>query len=345
MGGTDTADEHKNKQKRQKSTLSRFFRYQKPMVKMAHALLPVVAMAVFLFGWRSLAVVAVCTLVAVGVEWLFCRTRGEPVSSAVFVTAILYALTLPPGVPWLVILVGIVVAIMFGKEVFGGFGRNVFNPALVGRAFVYVSFPRYMTQYWAHPFSVLPRGFARWTARIVDATSAATPLRAFKMGEAADYTDMFFGFTGGSMGETSALLILLCGLYLVKTRAANWRIPVATLVGAALAAVVFRMAGAKGQVADPLYQILAGGMMFGAFFMATDPVSAPMNDESRWIFGLGIGLVAVVIRGFGQFYCGVMFAILFMNMFCPIMDHYVVSIRKWRKALAEARESAEGVAS
>ena len=335
------------KEKPKKPFLKRFFRMQKPMVTMTWTLMPVVAFAIFLFGWRVLAVVLACLLVGIFTEWLFTRARNEPVSSAVFVTSILFALTLPPGVPWLTVCVGIVVAVMFGKEVFGGFGRNVFNPALVGRAFVYITFPASMTQFWPQPFLNLPGGFAAWAAKLpgsVDAMTAATPLRAFKNADPASYLDMFWGGVGGSMGETSALLILLCGAYLCYKRAANWRIPVGMLLGAAIASVVFRAFGATGEVADALYQILAGGMMFGAFFMATDPVSAPMRNDSRWIFGIGAGLIAVIIRGFGAWYCGVMFAIIFMNMFNPITDHYMGNLAKWRKARKKAKEepAAEG---
>jgi Na+-transporting NADH:ubiquinone oxidoreductase subunit B len=343
MADGKSGGDAEKKQKPKKPFLKRFFRVQKPMVTMTWTLLPVVAFAIFLFGWRVLAVVLACLLVGVFTEWLFTRSRDEPVSSAVWVTCLLFALSLPPGVPWLTVVVGIVVAVMFGKEVFGGFGRNVFNPALVGRAFVYIAFPAGMTRSWPVPELSLPGGFARWGWAFeqaeVDAMTAATPLKAFKnLGEPADYLDMFLGRTGGSMGETCALLILLCGAWLCYKRAANWRIPVGVLLGAAAMSFIFRVFGATNQVADPLYQILGGGMMFGAFFMATDPVSAPMRNGSRWIFGVGVGVLAVIIRGFGAWYCGVMFAIIFMNMFNPITDHYMASLAKWRKARAQARE-------
>ena len=319
------------------------FRFQKPMNSVVLAASPAALGAVYFFGWRSLAVIVVSVLVAVLCEWLFCRARPAPVSWAVFVTALLFALTLPPGVPWHVIVVCAAVAIVFGKEVFGGFGRNVFNPALVGRCFVYVCFPVAMTGRWPVPFGGWPGGFAGWV-NTVDATTAATPLKLLHEGGSVDVARLFLGSVGGSMGETSALLILLGGAYLLIRRVANWRIVVATLASAAVTAAFFHYLLGVARVAPPLANLLDGGMMFGAVFMATDPISAPQTDEARYLYGAGIGFLAVVIRGFGQFSCGVMFSILFMNMFAPIMDYAVRAWKKRRKAAAAATAAAPGAA-
>ncbi len=179
------------------------------MFRVVLATVPVIAASVYFFGWRALSVIALSVVAASFVEWLFCRARKEPVSSAVFVTAILYALTLPPRVPYHVVLVGIVVAVMFGKEVFGGYARNIFNPALVGRCFVYVCFPIDMTSHWLAPYAAWPGGLAHW-AGAADAFTRATPLTVFKSEHVGEsLTSLLFGNTGGSLGETSALLIAL----------------------------------------------------------------------------------------------------------------------------------------
>jgi len=303
---------------------------------------PCVVGAVYFFGWRTAAVLLASVLVAVFWEWLFCRRRGEAVSSAVFVTAVLYALTMPPGVPFLAVIVGIVVAIVFGKEVFGGFGRNVFNPALVGRCFTYVCFPVAMTGRWPVPFGGWPGGLTRWTAA-VDALTGPTPLLLLREGghEVGLLMRLFLGNTQGSAGETSALLILIGAAYLLYTRTASWRIMIPCLLSAGACSTALRLMGFS-EVAPPLHNILAGGMMFGAVFMATDPVSAPQTKEARYVYAAGIGALAVVIRAFGRFSCGVMFSILLMNMFAPIMDHYVRELQRRRRQRVAGQAAAGG---
>lgn len=316
-----------------------FFRdhylYQKPMIRVMAATVPAMLGAVYFFGWRALAVIAVSIVVGSFFEWLFCRKRGEKVSSAVLVTAVLFALIMPPRVPYGVVAVGMAVAIVFGKEVFGGFGRNVFNPALVGRCFVYVCFPRAMTAEWLAPYGGLPGGLAHW-ARAADAFTRATPLTQYKAGEtAASLGDLLLGHVGGCLGETSALLILIGGAYLLWTRTANWRIIASCLVGAAVTSAAFRYGGAE-TLPGPLFTVLAGGFMFGAVFMATDPISAAQTNEGRLIYGGLIGVLTVIMRGFSNFPEGVMFAILLMNMFNPAIDHYIREAKKARKARAAA---------
>ena len=319
----------------------RFYLYQKPMIQVVIATVPAVLGAVYFFGWRSLSVLVLSIVLGSLTEWLFCRARNERVSSAVLVTAILYSLTLPPRVPYMVVAVGIVVAVVFGKEVFGGFGRNVFNPALVGRCFIYVCFPVVMTSQWLPSYEGLPGGFARWVGGL-DAITRATPLAQYRSGEAAaSLKALLLGNVGGCLGETSALLILAGGAYLLVKRTANWRIVVSCVVGGALVSAVFHYAFGSPRVPDPLFTILSGGFLFGSFFMATDPISASQTDEGRVIYGFAVGALTVVIRGFSNFAGGIMFAILFMNIFNPIIDHCVGEAKRLRQDRAE-RAQAKG---
>ncbi len=312
------------------------YRWQSVMLRVVLSLVPIMLASVYFFGWRSVAVVGLCVVLGSVTEWLFCRSRGEKISSAVFVTALLLALTLPPTVPYVVAAVAIVVAVVFGKEVFGGFGRNVYNPALVGRAFVYICFPVAMTSQWLPAFSGFPGGFARWTGT-ADAITRATPLVSLKAGEAAvSLQRLAVGNVSGSLGETSAILIVMAGIYLVATRTANWRIIVSCIGGGMAVSALFAWLLGTPSVPDPLTTVLAGGFLFGSVFMATDPISAPDTNPARYVYGLGIGGLTVVIRGLSNFAGGVMFAIILMNTFAPIMDHYV---RKWQRAGREARRS------
>jgi Na+-transporting NADH:ubiquinone oxidoreductase subunit B len=299
------------------------------MLRVVYATTPLIVASIYFFGWRSLAVVLLSVAAGTFFEWLFCRARGEPVSSAVFVTAVLFALIMPPRVPWLVVVVGMAVGIVFGKEVFGGFARNVFNPALVGRCFVYVCFPVAMTAQWLRPFEGFPGGFARW-ARTADAFTRATPLLQYKTGEGvASLGRLAMGQVGGSLGETSALLILAGAVYLIWTRTANWRIIASCIVGGMITSGAFHFGGAA-TVPGPLFTVLAGGFLFGSVFMATDPISAAQTNEGRYIYGLAIGAITVIIRAFSNFAGGVMFAILLMNMFNPTIDHYIREIKRGR---------------
>lgn len=245
------------------------------MVRVLYALVPLIISGIYFFGWRVVSLLAVCTAAGLITEWITSSRRGAPVSMACFVTCWLYTLSLPPTVPYLVAVVGVVVGILFGKEVFGGFGRNFANPAIVGRAFVYVCFPGPLTAQFVPAFKGLPGGFAHWSFEglkelpqylastgktVADAVTQASPLYVGKtLGseaalEAVSLWDMFLGNIGGtyqgrggtevlaagSIGEGCALLILLGGIYLLVTRTANWRLMLGPLVGAALATLIFR---------------------------------------------------------------------------------------------------------
>jgi len=318
--------------------LSDLVRYQKPMVRVLVSLIPAFAGSVYFFGWRALAILTVSVVVACVTEWLFCRSRREPVSSAVFVTAALYALILPPRVPYMVLVVGIVVAVAFGKEVFGGYGRNVFNPALVGRCFVYVCFPRELTAHWLPAYVGWPAGLSRWVMS-ADAVTSATPLTQYKAGEAgASLTELLLGNVGGCLGETSALLILAGAAYLLATKTASWRIVVSCIAGCMVGSAAFHYSGAQ-TVPAPVYSVLSGGFLFGAVFMATDPISAAQTNEGRFIYGAMVGLLTVIIRGFSSWPEGIMFAILLMNIFNPIIDHVVREYRKLKRERAKAAKA------
>lgn len=322
-------------------SLGDIYQYQKPMVLVVISLIPVMLASIYFFGWRSLAIMVECVVVGTFVEWLFCRKREEKVSAAVLVTSLLLALTLPPTVPYSVAAVAIAVAIIFGKEVFGGFGRNIYNPALVGRCFVYICFPVSMTSQWLPPFTGGAAGLAEWTGG-ADAITRATPLATYKAGEgAAAISDLLLGNVAGSLGETSAVLIILAAAYLIIKRTANWRIILSCLAGGAIFSALFSWILGASTVPGPLFTLLSGSFLFGSVFMATDPVSSPSTDKGRYFYGVSIGFLAVIMRGFSNFPEGIMFAILLMNTFVPITDHYVRKYNKAKRAKQKKQEDGE----
>jgi Na+-transporting NADH:ubiquinone oxidoreductase subunit B/electron transport complex protein RnfD len=209
--------------------------------------------------------------------------------------------------------VGIVFGTFFGKEVFGGTGRNIFNPALVGRLFITIAFPSIMSASWRVPFA--------------DAVSSATPLSVWRStGEAAPLEDLLFGSVAGSMGEVFRIGIIAGGLLLILSRIANWRVPLTYLLSVALFSALGSLA-IPDRVAPPLFQLLTGGLLFGAFFMATDPVTSPMTKAGKHVFGILAGLLTVLIRSFSGFTEGVMFSIVFLNALTPLIDHVVLTTR------------------
>ncbi len=277
-------------------------------------LLPVCIAGVYFFGTAALLRIVVALVSALAAEYLCLRARGLDartlLDGSAALTGILLALTLPPTLPLFITVLGSVVAVTIGKHVFGGLGYNIFNPALVGRAFLQASFPLEMTT-WVDPF------FYR-----TDGLSGATPLGGFKFsGDITPLGNLFSGNTGGCIGETSALLILLAGILLLILRLADWRIPTAVLGTVLLFASVIHLL-APDKYGHPLFYLLSGGLLLGAFFMATDMVTSPVTPLGSWIFGIGIGLVVMVIRVFGGLPEGMMFAILFMNAFVPLLNRY-----------------------
>lgn len=303
-------------------------KWQLPMQRVLLALAPITAAAVYFFGWRALVLVAVCNLAAFLTELLFLRPRGEPATSAVFVTGTLLALSLPPTLPVWMAAAGAVFGVLFGKMVFGGFGRNPFNPALVGRAFLYIGFAIYMNARWYDPISGPAGGFLAYTS---DAVTGATPLRTMAAGAHVPLSTLFLGRTAGSLGETCDPLILAGGLYLIWRKAANYRIVVSGLA-AMLALQTALWAAGIPRAVDPLSALFGGSFLFGLFFFATEPVSACQTDAGRWLYGAFIGIMAVLIRVFSAWSGSTMFAVLLGNVFAPITDYGIRALKARSRA-------------
>lgn len=304
------------------------FMKQKAMDRVLLALLPIIFFGIGSFGWRVLFVVLVSVLFAFLTEWFFKRKSKKPYTKAIFVSAVLYALTLPPRTPYWVVALGIVFGITFAREVFGGFGRNVFNPAITARAFVYVNFANYLTAQWSASSDGLFTGFTKYITEPIDVLAQSTPMLIFKeSGELASYFDIITGNVSGSIGEVSAVLIILAGIYLVIKNVASKEIMISVIVGFVTMSLIFNLFGVE-QVPNPLWGLFSGGILFGAVFMATDPITAPKTYLGKWIYGIMIGIITVVIRGFALFAGGIMFAILVANVFVPILDVGVNQLKK-----------------
>jgi Na+-transporting NADH:ubiquinone oxidoreductase subunit B len=298
------------------------------MNRVLYALAPITIFAIYLFGWRVLAVVMVANISAYYTEYLFIRNKkGAKVSMAVFVTATLFALTLPPTIPLWISAVGAIFSVAFGKMVFGGFGTNIFNPAILGRTFVYISFPNQMTVSWIKPFGSLPGGFAYWSGNRAMETGA-TILNQHRLGVEGIYkfSEAFFGFVSGSIGETSAVLILLAGLYMVLTKTAKWQ----PMIGTILSVVICNMVFYPG--INPLYFLVSGGALFGIVFMTTDPVSQPKGGVALWIYAILVGFLTVFIRRFSLFAEGFMFALLLANSIMPLIEYGLERLSKKRSS-------------
>ena len=297
---------------------------QKMMRKVIYALIPLILAGIYFYGWRTLVLLLMVTLTGCLVEWIFVRKTTKKITEAVIVTSILYTLTLPPSVPYYVAIIGIIFGVLFGKMVFGGFGKNPFNPALVGRAFIYVNFPRVMTMEWIKPSKDILGNLTKFS---IDTVSQSTPLLDFRAtGEMLSLDKIFLGNIAGSIGETSALLIILGGLYLLYTKTAAKETVIGLLGSFIIVSGTMYLMGIP-QIPNPLYGLLSGGLLFGAFFMATDPISSPKTKEGRYIYGAIIGLITVIIRGFALFAGGMMFAILIGNTFAPIIDELVKMVK------------------
>ena len=301
------------------------------MFNVVLALLPITAFAVFAFGLAGLLTLSMALASCILTEHLICRAAGKPTTIgdwSVTITGLLYGLTLPPNLPLWMVAVGGVICVAMGKALFGGLGYNTFNPALVGRAVLQAAFPVAMTSwipgFGAGRFSSLPLSTLTlpFTEPEYDALTSATPLALWKFSrEATDTADLALGFISGSAGETSAVLILLGGIYLIARNMMNWRIPVA-IFGAV---IVF--SGAlhlldPARYASPVFMLFSGGLMLCAMFMATDMVGSPMTSRGCYLYGALIGLVTVVIRTWGGLPEGVMYAILLGNAVTPHLDRW-----------------------
>ncbi len=276
------------------------------------ALLPAVVMSIYYFGWSSIWMISACVGAAVATEVLINRMKGESFTikdGSAVITGLLLALTLPPSFTLTSAILGSVFAIAIGKHVFGGLGYNIFNPALLGRAFLQASFPVAITT-WTNPRTM------------VDAVSTATPLGGFKFEKiATSFMDLLYGNTGGCLGETSAIVIMVGGLYLIIRKFADWRIPASYLGTVFLLGGFFWLINPV-EYPTPWFHLFSGGLMLGAFFMATDMVTSPITPKGSWIFGIGAGIFLVVIRLFGGLPEGVMYSILLMNAVTPLINRY-----------------------
>jgi Na+-transporting NADH:ubiquinone oxidoreductase subunit B len=284
--------------------------------------LPCTAASIYFFGWRCLAIILISCSVAFLTEFLFTRYTKKPVSEAVFVTAFIFALIMPPTIPWHVLIIGIVFAIIFAKMVFGGFGFNIFNPAASGRAFVYICFPHALTANWAPAAQSSWGALKMWTTvQSTDMISAATPMALAKAGQASPaIMQLLIGRLAGTMGVTSAIAIMVGAIYLIISKTASRWIIFTVISAYIVVNAVFSLMSIKA--APGIFPaVLGGGFLFGACFMATDPISAPKTRPGQIIYGVIIALCTAVIRTFSVFNGGLMFSILLANMFAPILDH------------------------
>lgn len=308
------------------------FSKQMIMRRVLISLFPILLFAVYSFGLRVLAILAVVTVVGVLTEYLILRFMkggsGVKIPEAVFVTCVLFTLILPATIPFWIAAVGISFGLLFGKGVFGGFGKNIFNPALVGRCFVFISFPNAMTMNWAKPFSGFPGGLVRYSGG-ADMLTAATPLRDTGI----ELSRLFFGQIAGSSGEISAFLILLAAIYLVYTKTASLRIMLSGTVAFLALSTLLYTTGVV--VATPLVSIFTGGFLFAIVFMATDPITAPRDKTAQIFFGVLIGLIALTIRTFANFPEGAMFAVLLGNTFGPLIEMQVKQFAAQRRMAHE----------
>ncbi len=291
------------------------------MLRVCYALIPLVLASIYLFGWRALALTGTVLVFGVITEALFTYPQGKPVTSAVVVTGLIFTLSLPPTIPIWMAIVGIVAGVAIGKMMFGGFGQNVFNPAMVGRCFIYITFPLHMTNRWVEPIWGGWGGFAHWSTPL-DTITKATPLVELRQGGLIAWEDLFLGQTSGSLGETSAVLILIGGLFIIAKKAASWKLAVSCLLGGIFGSGILQLAGFSN-IPSPLATLLAGSFLFGSFFVVTEPVSGAKTKSGQWIYGGMTGTLIVVLRGFSNFSEGVMFSVLIMNAFVPILDQTV----------------------
>jgi electron transport complex protein RnfD len=286
----------------------RGFSTSKIMYIVVAALLFPTAAGIYFFGYYAIYIILASIITAVLTEFVIKKLRRKKfiMDGSAVITGLLVALILPPRMPLWMVVLGAFFSIAVAKEAFGGLGYNIFNPALAGRAFLSVCFPTEMTTW------VLPPHFN------YDAVTGATPLSdnfVYQADKLSLYKDLFFGNRGGSLGETSAMLILIGAAVLFIFRIIDWKIPAFYIGTVALGSLLMGK--------DVLFQVLAGGLMIGAFFMATDYVTSPVTGNGRIIFGVGLGVLTVLIRNFSNMPEGVCFSILIMNAFTPLIDRYV----------------------
>lgn len=293
------------------------------------ALAPALAASVWYFGMGAIIVTLASVLSCVAVEYLvqiyILKTKSSVTDGSAVVTGLLLAFNVPSNLPVYIIVIGAIISIGVAKMTFGGLGSNPFNPALVGRVFLLISFPVQMTS-WP-----VPSGFQ---TGYLDAVTGATPLGILTEGVKAGETvavlmekipthmQLFYGYMGGSMGEIAALALIIGGIYMIWRKIITWHIPVSVLLTVAIFTGILWLADPT-KFADPLFHLLTGGIMLGAIYMATDYVTSPMTHKGMIIYGIGIGVITVLIRTWGAYPEGVSFAILIMNAFVPLLNMYI----------------------
>ncbi|AFG37862.1 RnfABCDGE type electron transport complex subunit D [Spirochaeta africana] len=336
------------------------FQKQDVMRRVVYSLIPIFIFSILMYGWRVLTITTVVFVFGILSEYIMERGRKKKVSEAVLVTCALFALSLPPMVPLWIAAVGIVFAVIIGKEVFGGFGRNIFNPAITGRLFVYISFPLALQQTW-----MAPGWFGTGGAYMVDGVSGPTPLQhvyggayaaleglrgwvapsAIAAGEAPGLLNLLTGIRPGSLGEGPVILIVLAAVYLIVTKTANWKLIVATFAGATVTAAGFFLGGlipglspASTSFLDFLLYVamylMSGSILFVTVFMATDPISGPNKPGAQWVYGFMIGAVSMTVRTFSGFPEGTSFGVMFANTFSPLLDEWFPKPKKKAKKKA-----------
>jgi len=297
------------------------------------------SMDAFWFGFlKILPLIIVSYVVGLGVEVLFAVIKNHEVEEGYFVTGMLVPLIVPVDIPLWMLAVAVIFGVVIGKEVFGGTGMNILNPALVIRAFLFFAYPTWMSgdKVWVGGAAERAQEIA--DGANLDAISGETILGSLAQGKEVLYSvsDMFFGYIPGSVGETSTFLILLAGIFLVVTKIGSWRIMLSSIIGAIVMGLIFNGVVNAGWITEGSkfyslmstefwHHLLIGGFAFGVVFMATDPVTASQTNKGKWIYGFLIGFISILIRVFNPAYPeGVMLAILLMNVFAPTIDHYVV---------------------
>jgi electron transport complex protein RnfD len=296
------------------------------------ALLPALLVSIYYYGLGAIMVtlisVASCVLVEYLIQRFILKSPVRITDGSALVTGLLLAFNLPSNLPWWIILIGAIVSIGIGKMTFGGLGNNPFNPALVGRVFLLISFPVQMTTY------PVPRGLNTPYISQAEGFTGATPLGILKEGlkqgnsvseimrQVPDYMDLFIGKLGGSMGEIAGVALVLGFIYMLARKIITWHIPISIILTVVVFTGILHLAHPENY-ADPLFHVLTGGLLLGAIYMATDYVTSPMVPLAMVLFGIGIGLITVIIRVFGAYPEGVSFAILIMNAFVPLFNRYI----------------------
>jgi len=297
------------------------------------ALLPSLFTAFYFFGWRLVSMIVVSYAAGGAVEVAFAVIRKHDINEGFLVTGMLFPLILPPTLPLWMVGAGVIFGVFVGKELFGGTGRNIFNPAIVGRCFLAIAYPAAMSGNWISAGGKWPGRMLEYvTASNIDAVSTATPLVLAKQGQLVGLSKLLVGNISGSLGETSAVAAVLGGVFLILTRVSNWRTVVGTLGSAAVLAGVLHYSQ-PDRFAPVLWHLCAGSLLFGAFFMATDPVTSPATNAGKWFYGIIIGVTTMLIRNFTGYVEGVMFGILLGNIASPVIDEVVIKVRLGRLRL------------